>query len=313
MQPENEVKTPAEGPNIACIPAYNEEKTIAKVVLLTKKYVDKVIVCDDGSTDMTAEIAEKVGAIVARHDRNIGYGAALKTAFLHAIAYSPRVVVSLDGDGQHDASQIPSLISPILKSEADIVIGSRFVKGGNGANGYRKLGIQSVNAFADGLAGIDVSDTQSGFRAYGGKVLEDIAPRMLEKGMGASLSVLMKAMKAGYRIKEIPVNVSYNTGLKTSKKNPVSHGVDLLMALIRLVSEERPLVYIGVPAVLSFLVGVGAFFWAIDIFNRTRGLPFGPSILAIAAILVGLVLGSLALFLNALNRKFRLLERRMNE
>ncbi len=109
LQPEDLVEMEAlssplqskEGLIVACIPAYNEEKTIAKVVMLTEKFVDRVIVCDDGSTDMTGDIAERVGAKVVRHERNEGYGAALKSAFLEAIGLEPRVVVSLDGDGQH--------------------------------------------------------------------------------------------------------------------------------------------------------------------------------------------------------------------
>ncbi len=181
---------------------------------------------------------------------------------------------------------------------------------GNGANGYRKLGIQSVNAFADGLAGIDVSDTQSGFRAYSGRAIEDIAPRMVEVGMGASLSILMKAQKAGFKIVEVPAIIEYDTGGETSKKNPLSHGAGLLMSLIRLVTEGRPIVYIGVPALVFFLIGLGALSWTVVVFDAERVLPVGTALLAIAATLIGLVLGSLALFLYALNRKFRELEGR---
>lgn len=298
---------------VACIPAYNEEKTIAKVVLQTGRFVDKVIVCDDGSTDMTAEIAERVGARVVHHRQNEGYGAALKSAFLEALAFDPAVVVSLDADGQHDPREIPSLVEPILKSQADVVIGSRFVEGGNGASGYRKAGIESVNRMASGVAGVDVSDTQSGFRAYSGRAISSIAPMMLEQGMGASLSILMKAKKEGFKIVEVPSLIEYNTGGKTSKKNPISHGAGLVMSMIRLVTEGRPILYIGVPGMASFLVGLAAFFQVVVIFNSTRQLAVGTALLAIAAILVGLVLGSLALFLNALNRKFRELEIRRTD
>ncbi|MEM2613688.1 MAG: glycosyltransferase family 2 protein, partial [Nitrososphaerota archaeon] len=111
---------------IACIPAYNEEKTIAKVILKTKKYVDKVIVCDDGSIDMTAEIAEALGAEVIRHERNMGYGAAISSLFKKAVEEGADIMVTLDGDGQHDPDEIPKLIKPIVEDEADVVIGSRF-------------------------------------------------------------------------------------------------------------------------------------------------------------------------------------------
>jgi glycosyltransferase involved in cell wall biosynthesis len=86
---------------IACIPAYNEEKTIAKVIIKTQKYVDKVIVCDDGSKDMTSEIAERLGAIVIKHERNMGKGEALRNLFKKAIELNADIVITLDGDGQH--------------------------------------------------------------------------------------------------------------------------------------------------------------------------------------------------------------------
>jgi glycosyltransferase involved in cell wall biosynthesis len=112
---------------IACIPAYNEEKTIAKVVLLTKKYVDTVVVCDDGSADMTSELAEELGAEVIRHEKNRGYGAALASLFRRAREINADVMVTLDADYQHNPDYISRLVEPILKGEANMVIGSRFL------------------------------------------------------------------------------------------------------------------------------------------------------------------------------------------
>ena len=84
---------------IACIPAYNEEKTIAKFVLQAQRYADKVVVYDDGSSDMTGEIAGGLGAVVVRHERNLGYGASLRGLFAEALRLGADVVVTLDGDG----------------------------------------------------------------------------------------------------------------------------------------------------------------------------------------------------------------------
>jgi len=108
------------------IPAYNEELTVGSVVALARKYGD-VLVVDDGSTDRTSEIAQRAGAVVIRHPVNRGKGAALKTGFEYALSREYEVVVTLDADGQHNPDEIPLLMEPIIRGEADLVIGSRYL------------------------------------------------------------------------------------------------------------------------------------------------------------------------------------------
>jgi glycosyltransferase involved in cell wall biosynthesis len=167
---------------IACIPAFNEEKTIAKVILQTQKYVDKVIVCDDGSTDMTAEIAEKLGAVVVRHSRNLGYGAALNTLFREAVKLNPSCIVTIDADGQHNPSDIPKLVEPIVRGEADIVIGSRFLSSKDNTPKYRRLGIKVITGIARKISYPQITDAQSGFRAYSRRAVEELGLTELEWG-----------------------------------------------------------------------------------------------------------------------------------
>ncbi|MFQ6052521.1 MAG: glycosyltransferase family 2 protein, partial [Candidatus Hydrothermarchaeota archaeon] len=112
---------------VAALPAYNEEIAIGSVILRARKHADKVIVVDDGSEDNTAEIAELAGAIVFKHERNMGYGAAIRSCFRKARELNADILVTIDADGQHDPSEIPKLIEPIQKGEADVVIGSRFL------------------------------------------------------------------------------------------------------------------------------------------------------------------------------------------
>jgi len=100
---------------VACIPSFNEEKTIARVVLLAQKYVDCVVVCDDGSGDLIGEVAGALGAVVVRHEGNRGKGVALRSAFLRAKELKPDVVVVLDADGQHDPNEIPRLVEPVIR------------------------------------------------------------------------------------------------------------------------------------------------------------------------------------------------------
>ena len=131
---------------VAAIPAFNEDRTIAKLVLEAQKHVDVVLVCDDGSEDMTGEIAERMGADVIRHEKNMGYGAAIKTLFTMAREVSADVLVTLDGDGQHDPKDIPFVVKPVLQNEVDVVIGSRFLEPEkeNGVPKYRQLGIKVI-------------------------------------------------------------------------------------------------------------------------------------------------------------------------
>jgi glycosyltransferase involved in cell wall biosynthesis len=115
---------------VAAIPCFNTEKYISAVVNIARQYVDKVLVIDDGSTDMTAKIAEGAGACVIRHEKNRGKGAAIKTA-LDNSKFSD-IIVFIDGDGQHDPREIPMLLEPILQEKADFVIGSRYLNKSKG-------------------------------------------------------------------------------------------------------------------------------------------------------------------------------------
>src|SRR2546425_2704687 len=136
---EVEEKRTASPKVVACIPAYNEERSIASVVLRAQRFVDEVIVCDDGSTDLTAEIAESVGATVIYHSKNMGKGATLRSLFDMSIKRGASIVVTIDGDGQHDPEDIPKVIRPLVKGNADISIGGRF-NGDNSIPLHRRVG-----------------------------------------------------------------------------------------------------------------------------------------------------------------------------
>jgi glycosyltransferase involved in cell wall biosynthesis len=272
---------------IAAIPAFNEEKTIAKVVILAQKYVDKVIVCDDGSTDMTGKIAEKLGAEVLNHERNLGYGAALASLFDRAKDIGADIMVTLDGDGQHNPCDIPKLIGAIAKGEAEIVIGSRFLNGENyGVPNYRKAGIKFITKLASNLTYNELTDAQSGFRAYSKRALDVLRPS--EMGMGASTEILIKAHEAGLKLKEVPTEISYIE--HGSTHNPVSHGVEVVLSTIKHLSINRPLLFYGVPGFFSILVASFFWLWTLDTFVKTRQVVTNITLIAIGASIVGLML-----------------------
>jgi len=273
---------------VACIPAYNEEKSIASVVLRTMRYVDKVIVCDDGSSDLTGEIAEKLGVEVIRHGRNLGYGAALSSLFRKAVELGADVVVTLDADGQHDPSYIPRLVEPIVKGEADIVIGSRFLlrEAEEAVPAYRRLGIRTITWLVRKTSYRKLTDAQSGFRAYSSRVVPLIRPS--EMGMGASVEILLKARRAGLRIVEVPVRVWYGEG--TSTQNPLIHGMDVVLSLVKHYSIRRPLSLYGIPGLLALLAGLGFWVWTLQIFTATRQVVTNIVLIALGATIIGLIM-----------------------
>jgi len=147
----------------ACIPAYNEESNIADVVKKSLPHVDRVIVCDDGSTDNTAKIAREAGAIVITQE-NQGYGAAIASLFDYARKEGAQIMVTLDGDGQHNPDQIPLLVDTITTHNVDVAIGSRFLDDTTKAPGYRKTGIKIITSASNYGTNFKISDSQSGDR-----------------------------------------------------------------------------------------------------------------------------------------------------
>ncbi|MGI0057012.1 MAG: glycosyltransferase family 2 protein, partial [Nitrosarchaeum sp.] len=162
--------------NIACIPAYNEESSIQDVVKKSIPHVDKVVVCDDGSTDNTAKLAKEAGATVITHDKNQGYGAAISTLFDYARKQNAQIMITIDGDGQHDPGQIPLLINAMTTHNVDVVIGSRFLDDNTKASGYRKTGIKIITSASNYGTNFKVTDSQSGFRAYSKDAIDAVHP-----------------------------------------------------------------------------------------------------------------------------------------
>lgn len=275
---------------LAGIPAFNEEKNIAKVIILAKKHVDRVAVCDDGSTDMTAEIARELGAEVLPHKKNMGKGHALRTIFERAREGDVDVLVTIDGDGQHDPNQIPNLVRELREQPSDVVIGSRFLGTGNAIPGHRSFGNKILNYASN----TGVTDSQSGFRAYSRKAINLLRPT--EMGMGADSEILIEANFSGLKITEVPISVVYGTG-RTSKTNFIQHGLDALLTSIKRMSMRRPLLFYGVPGFLSILISLGLWYWTVNNFVATKTLITNVTLVAGIATMVGLILLAVAVIL----------------
>ena len=221
---------------IACIPALNESSTIAGIVARSKKYVNKVFVVDDGSSDKTRIMAQAAGATVISHRKNVGYGAALKTIFQIAREKRADALVIIDGDGQHDPDEIPKVLKPVLSGLADVVIGSRFVGGSRTKiPPIRRVGMVILN-FATQLMGARVTDTQSGFRAYSKRALSVINPN--ELGMAAGSEILIQASNHGLRITEVGASCKYEEDPDRSRSQ-FAHGLEVLLSLVKLSVQKN--------------------------------------------------------------------------
>jgi glycosyltransferase involved in cell wall biosynthesis len=290
---------------IACIPAYNEEFTIAGVVLKAMRHVDRVIVCDDGSTDLTGEIARRLGAEVIRHEKNMGKGAALKDMFLRVLDLNPDFVVVLDADGQHDADEIPRIIEPLERDDADIVVGSRFVEGANtDAPLYRRFGLRLINTLGRRVIKASVRDTQSGFRAFTVKSLK-VLKDAESSGFGIESEQLSLALKMGLRIVEVPVTIKYRGLRKTSKKTPFSHAIEIMATMLKLFVVEKPLLYLGVPGVVLIAIAMASGAHLLLLFNMTRYFSIPIALITIGALFTGMTLFVTALILYAIARLAR--------
>jgi glycosyltransferase involved in cell wall biosynthesis len=215
---------------IAAIPAYNEEQFIADIVRKAKKFVDEVIVVDDGSTDKTARIAKASGAAVIGHKVRRGAGGATKSCFEAAKARGADVLVTLDGDGQHEPADIALVLKPVLEGEADVVVGSRFLGGQGNMPLYRKFGINVITFLYNFGSRVKVSDAQSCFRAYGRRALHLLT--VTEPGFSFSVELLEQARQRGLTISEVPISCVYHPDSHSS--NPVIHGLGVALTVLKL-------------------------------------------------------------------------------
>lgn len=239
---------------IVVIPAYNEEKTVGEVVRKIHQFISpsvhqfRVIVVDDGSTDKTAELSREAGAIVLSHPINRGLGAALSTGIegalriLHNIPHSSlslrggegEAIITLDADLQHDPAEIQKLIEPILNGEADVVIGSRFMKYEARSKKYEVPQMRRLANFCGNfvtwlLFGIRVTDSQSGFRIFSARAGEKI--RIRTNTMEVSSEIIREIGLHKLRLKELPITPIY-TNYSLSKGQGFFKGLETLWKLV---------------------------------------------------------------------------------
>jgi glycosyltransferase involved in cell wall biosynthesis len=280
---------------VAIIPAYDEERFIGTVVLKVRKFVDAVIVVDDGSTDGTAEVAEAAGAIVIRQEQNLGKGAALNTGFAEARKLSPQVAVVMDGDGQHRAGDIPTVVQPVLEGQADMVVGSRFRGQKSPMSFLRLLGMHGLTLASNVGSGLSVSDSQSGFRAFSRQAIEGISFRT--QGFSVEAEMQFVAKQLGLKVVEVPISVGYEGA---PKRSMVAQGLEVLNGILNLMGQHRPLLFFGVPGLAALLLGLWWGYHVVEIYRRAQQLAVGSALIAVLLCIVGTVSLSTGIILHSL-------------
>ncbi len=200
------------------IPAYNAQSTIGPVLEKIQSLGIEMIVVDDGSLDETKKIASANGALVLKHPFNLGKGAALQTGFRYLLQKTYQVVITLDADGQHDPSEIPSLLKVLGSVKPDLLIASRageFSRMTFLRRFWNGLGVKAVAR----LCHADITDSQSGFRLIRTEILRKIS--LTTTGFEMELELLIKTCKKGFSVLSIPINVPRVDGTSSSHFRPV--------------------------------------------------------------------------------------------
>lgn len=195
------------GALLVIVPALNEEGAIAEVVTDARRALDaKVLVIDDGSTDGTGAIARQAGAVVVRHPFNLGVGAAVRTGLRYAVANGYDRVVQLDGDGQHDPAEASALLVRLESDDVDVVVGSRF-EFGYVLSPQRRVVMRGLSSIVSRRLGTPVTDTTSGFRAFGGPAIAYFSRVYPTDYLSDTVEALLLAADAGLRVSEVPVHM----------------------------------------------------------------------------------------------------------
>ncbi|MFA6907804.1 MAG: glycosyltransferase family 2 protein [Candidatus Micrarchaeia archaeon] len=283
------------GKIVIFIPAYNEGRTIGSAVLLARKYGD-VYVIDDGSSDRTAQVAREAGATVMAHRKNMGYGAALKSALAAARKMDASAFVFMDADGQHDAGEIPAVAAPVLEGRADLCQGSRFLGKFVSAPAGRREGVAFINKLTSAQNGKKEVDAQCGFRAISKKAAGMIA--VGADGYAGCAEMVASAQHAGLRVAEVPVHVRYFS----ERNNPFQQGAGLVDYVAGQVIRKNPLaLFAGAGTLLlaaSALLGV----FVVETFYARHELATGSAFLTVFFGIAGMIMVLIGLNLYTLKK-----------
>jgi len=293
------LKNNADKKTLALIPCYNEEATIGSIVIKVKRHVNKVLVIDDGSQDETTKIAKAAGADVITHKQNYGKSVAIKTGFKYAQENEYDFVVTIDGDGQHNANEIPVVLGDLMNNGHDITLGFR---SGNTTEmpGWRKVGKRVLDYATSFGNGGHITDSQCGFRAFNKKAVNGLVENLNGDAFSVESEQLIKAHELGLETTEVDVSCKYKDLENTSTKDPTSHGFSVLKYIIGLVAVRRPLLFISVPGFILVILGLIFAIQTLQHYNSTNIFLIHYAILVSILLIIGALAMFMGLVLNVL-------------
>jgi|YelNatPaOPRAMG01_1025707.scaffolds.fasta_scaffold88849_2 glycosyltransferase involved in cell wall biosynthesis len=289
---------------IAVIPAYNEEKTIGFVIKETKKYVDNVIVIDDGSTDNTAKIAKKNGAVIYSHPTRMGLGKTILDGYREALKLDAEIVLQIDADGQYLPKEIPKLLKPIIDNQADMVLGSRFLGTIENMPLIKKIGNKFFSKITSFLSGIKITDAQTGFRATRAEVIENIIPT---GKYTYTQEMIIRASKEGYRIFEVPIYFAKRSyGKSRLIGNVFSYGSNAISIILKTFREYHPMKFFGIPGLIFIFFGtwLGYDVFSTYVLTGSMNRP-GTAMLSALLIITGVLLLFIGLLADMIESKYK--------
>ncbi|MDK2981112.1 MAG: hypothetical protein PWQ55_1459 [Chloroflexota bacterium] len=290
------------------IPALNEEKHIASVIQqipATIAGIDKVecLVVDDGSTDRTAEVSRESGAHVVSHGHNQGVGMAFQSAVQYAWDHEYDILVGIDADGQFDPTEIPDIIQPLLKNQADMVIGNRFTQGRPQYMPPIKYhGNKMVASLVSSISEQKFQDVSCGFRAYNREAL--LRLNVFEKFTYTHESILSLVYQ-GMRVIELPISIRYYPERKSRVAGSISNYASKTSRIIlRVLLDYRPLRVFGTLGSIFFIIGLlfEIFLFVFYILNGSFTPYKSAGFIGLGFIIFGMLVFLIALIAEMLNR-----------
>lgn len=230
----------ANNPSIFVVmPAYNAAKTLADThASIPHDLVSKVVLVDDHSRDETVEVARELDVDVIAHPHNVGYGGNQKTCYMEALRQGADIVVMLHPDGQYDPELLPSMVEPIMNGEADMTLGSRFLRPGGPATGgmpkYKIIANRFLTTVENYVLGTHFSELHTGYRAYSRKFLETIPFLRNSNDFVFDTQVIAQAVAFDMKVKEIPISTKYfPEASSTNLRQSVVYGLNTLAVMLR--------------------------------------------------------------------------------
>lgn len=274
------------------IPAYNEEKTIGvligKIHKVMKRtgYNYKVLVVDDGSKDKTADAAKKAGAIVYSHPKNYGLAECFRTEIEKCISLNADLIIHIDADMQYSPDEIHQLLKEIGNGY-DLVLGSRFKGRIEHMSIIKRLGNMAFSKVVSQVAGMDISDAQTGFRAFTRKVAESI---QITSNHTYTQEQIIRAVRSKFKIKEVPIYFAKREGKSRLISSPFGYAVRAFINIIRVYRDFEPLKFFGIIGSIILSIGfvLGAYLVYFQFFGNGVFRHLGLMMLDILVLSIGL-------------------------